>query len=114
MTTYEHKSYGRTVLTIPNRAGKTVMTRMRRTLDEILAECLRLRNPNPHPNTLEPPKKLLVHPEYKKQALEILRRQTKIPEKRIREVARAYFGWELMNGADLETLKLDPYWKYMA
>jgi len=29
------------------------------------------------------------------------------------EHARAYFGWELMNGTDIEKLKRDPYWKYM-
>lgn len=27
--------------------------------------------------------------------------------------ARNYFGQELMRGAKIETLKTDPYWKYM-
>lgn len=31
----------------------------------------------------------------------------------IRAKAQAYFGWELMNGADIEKLKQDPYWSYM-
>lgn len=34
------------------------------------------------------------------------------PDK-IRVVARIYFSHLLMLGADVETLKKDPYWKYM-
>jgi len=29
------------------------------------------------------------------------------------EAARKYFGWAIMNGADLEALKQDAYWRYM-
>ena len=32
---------------------------------------------------------------------------------KICEVARTYFGYMLMLGADENTLKADPYWKYM-
>jgi len=31
----------------------------------------------------------------------------------VRECAQKYFGWMLLNGAKIEALKLDPYWKYM-
>lgn len=27
--------------------------------------------------------------------------------------AQAYFGWELMNGADVNTLKKQPFWYHM-
>lgn len=31
----------------------------------------------------------------------------------LRESARNYFGQELLEGAKIEELKKDPYWKYM-
>lgn len=72
-------------------------------------------NPYPHPKSLKGPTKLMVPAAHLRTALAMLHQNQKKEaiEKNLKVAAQNYFGWELMNGAKIATLRKDPYFKYM-